>query len=577
MKLFRLYHALLWLLIAFSGTLCSPQYRQDAYTEQDKADVRHMVQVSEPGRPMLYNFADDAQYRFYKKQLHRSGINETTHPQLFRVLEETRKKHQQQAPPRFDAPRNESEEAAFPINIITSFDTKDQITYTSSALSSFPYKIYSSTISLGLFNQDGDSIGPSNSAEAYCDVRDLEVATKGTEPILAAVSDSTVTDTVHSFFSYFYHDAGGIHHGYFAATTANVVDSIINIDPMPCTLNDTVRGCNNDVCADTSVITVCMTRTTPACTYCNPGYADNFMFPMQGHIIYSGNVNVDTTTGKPNSGAFYNITVTRLPSGGGCDGIPLKGNFWDYVTVDGNKLSWNIDGAQFQNNCLQSGDSVIFQLTIFVKVGNKPAFATVTNAREADPPYFRIPPMQIVSGCLAEGTQVTLQNGQQRPIEAVEMLAQVKSGASTPPRCVKYNTIGRERKPMIRIKDDKGHELLVTEDHPVVLINTIKPAKDLKVQDKIQTDKGPAAILSLNREKYDGEVWNLALDRCNSSETAPDHTNATFYANGILVGDSKMQVYYKYYDARVSDTCHLPAEWKQDYENYLKKQGKAGK
>jgi hypothetical protein len=110
-------------------------------------------------------------------------------------------------------------------------------------------------------------------------------------------------------------------------------------------------------------------------------------------------------------------------------------------------------------------------------------------------------------------------------------------------------------------------------------VDNIKPAKDLKMQDRIQTDKGPAVIISLDREKFDGEVWNIALDRCNNNDVKPDHTNSTFFANGILVGDSKMQVYYKYYAPSVYQDCgsSLPAEWKQDYENYLKKQAKAAK
>jgi hypothetical protein len=288
-------------------------------------------------------------------------------------------------------------------------------------------------------------------------------------------------------------------------------------------------------------------------------------------VIYDGNVNVGPT-GKPNSGAYYNITVTRLPAGGGCV-VPLLDSFWNYVTVVDNKLSWDIDGALFRNSCLQNGDSVLFQMTIFVKVGNEPAFATITNASQADPPVTKIPPMQIVSGCIAKGTMITMDNGQQKAIENVAMLEKVKGKTAY---CVAYNTIGYEPQPLIRIIDDKGHNLLVTEDHPVATGSGIKPAKDLKVKDTIQTDKGNAIVISLKQEKYSGEVWNLALDKCAESDVAPGNSDAFFYANGILVGDSKMQAYYKHYEPRSHENILkvLPKEWHEDYMNSLKRKGK---
>ncbi|WP_143310342.1 Hint domain-containing protein [Chitinophaga vietnamensis] len=566
--------------MALWGCAPSEQHSLNTYSEQDRQDVKHLLQIGQTGKRMQFNFSDEAQYRLYTKMLYRSGINENTNPQFFKVLEATRQHHVKTLQPTAVLQDTASSfaEIAGPVNIITSFDTKDQVHYTTSGLSSIPIEVLSSTISLGLFNQNGDTIGPTVGKSAYLNSRDLQVATFGTENENALTGKvggkAARIDTVNSLFAYFYQDkSGDTHTGFQVASSANVVDSVINIKPMPCQLGQPVGECNNAPCADTSIITVCMTRKTPACTYCFGGLAPNFMFPLQGRIVYNGKVNVDGN-GKPNSGAFYNITVARLPVGGGCAGIPIGGNFWDYVTVKDSVLSWNVPTAQFQNSCLASGDQVLFQLTIFVKVGNQPAFATITNAASATPPTLKIPPMQIVSGCLAKGTNITMDGGKVMKIEDVPMQGKVMASPGKPAYCVEYNTTGHEPHPMIRVIDDKGHNLLVTQDHPMAIPGGIVQAAQLKVKDKILTDKGEASIVSLNQEKYSGEVWNLALTRCDKNQEAPGKNNALFYANGILVGDSRLQQYYKFEQPYAKDSIlkKLPKEWHQDYLNSLKKQ-----
>ncbi|RAJ05030.1 intein [Chitinophaga skermanii] len=541
--------------------------------EQEKADAKYMFAKLKEGRTLNLNFADSIQLRFYKNLLRRSGYTETSHPQFFAVLEQNRLAHVAKAPEMFES-RAAQGSTTEPIQQITSFNTNDHIKYNVSGLSSIPTEVLTSTISLSLYVPNGDTIGPAITETVYNYSRDLQGSTFGIDS--AAIADKLKYDTVYATFAYFYMTPDGVaHYGTQLATTTNVVDSIININPMPCTLGQPVNACDNNPCGDTNIITVCMTRKTPNCTYCSPGLVPNFMFPVTGYVIYDGNVSVDGN-GKPNNGAFANITVTKLPAGGGCAAIPLSGNFFDYVTVTGNKLSWNIPGAMFQNTCLASGDSVLYQLTLFVKVGPtyQPAFATVTNASDAvtNANQQKIPAMNIVSGCIAKGTMITLADGLQKKIEDVPMLAKLKNGEDKTAYCVEYNTIGREPKDLIRIQDDKGHQLLVTEDHPIVGVGFIKPAKDLKEKDKIQTDKGEATIISLKHEKYDGEVWNLALSKCESNDPKPGNDNATFFANGILVGDSRMQSYYKYFEPMQQENAlkKLPKEWHTDYHSTQK-------
>jgi hypothetical protein len=292
------------------------------------------------------------------------------------------------------------------------------------------------------------------------------------------------------------------------------------------------------------------------------------MFPMKGHIVYSGNVNVDGS-GKPSGGAFANVTLTKLPSGGGCPAIPLQGNFFDYATVTGNKLSWTLTPANFPNTCLASGDSVLFQMTVFVMVGTEPAFATISNAPNVDPPAQRIPPIHIVSGCMAEGTLIALADGKEVPIEKVAIESKVKTPDNRE-LIVDYSTTGTEADPSIRIKTNNKLNLLVTGAHPVVTTAGVQMAKDLHVGDTVLTQKGKSTITELVKEQYNGTVWNLAVSP--PGEETYDGEATTFFANGILVGDHKMQNYARYKIWTHEDVLkNLPEIWQQDYLNSKKK------
>lgn len=292
---------------------------------------------------------------------------------------------------------------------------------------------------------------------------------------------------------------------------------------------------------------------------------------MEGYIKYKGDVNVGPN-GKP-TGGFNSITLTRLPAGGGCPAIPLSGNFLDYVTVTGDSLYWNIDQAHFQNNCLASGDSVLFQMTllVFVRIGPnlEPAYATISNAADAQPPSVKIPKIQIVSGCLAAGTEIVMANGKEKKIEEIAIGEKVISNAQNRPLTVDYSTIGRESKPCLRIDDSKDHSILVTDAHPMITPTGVVLARDLKIGDSVVTRDGVTEIVAIANEQHDGEVWNLSVGGNESDGLRRDFTNSTFYANGFLVGDHKMQSHHQYNRqlSRNEVLQRLPEEWHKDFLN----------
>ena len=105
--------------------------------------------------------------------------------------------------------------------------------------------------------------------------------------------------------------------------------------------------------------------------------------------------------------------------------------------------------------------------------------------------------------------------------------------------------LGTERSPMVRIEDERGRSLLLTENHPIDVVGRgMVLAKHLKAGDKVTTKDGPSALVSVDRKEYTGTVYNLKVGSRSEMQTlAKDQT--TMYANGFLVGDAQVQGDYE--------------------------------
>ena len=64
-------------------------------------------------------------------------------------------------------------------------------------------------------------------------------------------------------------------------------------------------------------------------------------------------------------------------------------------------------------------------------------------------------------------------------------------------------------------------------------------ARELQIGDRLETDDGVAHVVSVTREAYDGQVWNLVLG--TPEELKARGSATTMVANHIVVGDSRMQ------------------------------------
>jgi hypothetical protein len=172
-------------------------------------------------------------------------------------------------------------------------------------------------------------------------------------------------------------------------------------------------------------------------------------------------------------------------------------------------------------------------------------------------------------GCMPVGTQIEMADGSKASIEKLAVGQKVMAGENGKALTVVDVVEGAERKPLVRLVDSSGHTLSVTDTHPMPTADSrILQARELMVGDKIQTADGLSTIVSVEKEDYEGPVYNLVLGT-PEERAALGNTETTMYANGVLVGDAQMQSLIKLradeaaLEKRMSS---LPGELRHDYE-----------
>ncbi|MCP3057901.1 Hint domain-containing protein [Myxococcus sp. K38C18041901] len=149
--------------------------------------------------------------------------------------------------------------------------------------------------------------------------------------------------------------------------------------------------------------------------------------------------------------------------------------------------------------------------------------------------------LNVLNSCMAEGTKVTLADGTRAAIETLKVGDKVRSNASGRVLTVQDFIFGREPKPLVRLRDDQGHDLRLTEKHPVLLTSgLVVPADKVQVKDQVRTESGTAFITATERVPYDGKVYNLKLGTPEELESLGPNER-TLFADGVLVGDDTMQ------------------------------------
>ncbi|MEM9544899.1 MAG: Hint domain-containing protein [Bacteroidota bacterium] len=234
--------------------------------------------------------------------------------------------------------------------------------------------------------------------------------------------------------------------------------------------------------------------------------------------------------------------------------VPLPANF--KINDDNSKiLDYCFTSAEFPNDgCLTTwrGD-VNLNLEVWVELivdgtGSNIGSATVSSSACAgigEPWCAAMPTIQVVQGCLANGTQITMADGSKRNIENFNGMGseEVLAGDGSS-HTVSANTVGVEFIPMYEINTDNGKSVLMSSKHAVPTARGVVLAKHLKVGDELTTmangEPVAAKISSIDRVEYTDEVHNLITGTVAEGEAG----TTTMYANDVLVGDLRMQVYH---------------------------------
>jgi hypothetical protein len=217
-------------------------------------------------------------------------------------------------------------------------------------------------------------------------------------------------------------------------------------------------------------------------------------------------------------------------------------------------------------NCVDNAQNVRLEIWTYAE-------GTCPDPWGGPPEPFRCPskvevkPVDYKRVCMAEGTRVTRADGRPVTVEQVKvgdkLLANGKGLALT------VTTVhrGGESKPLVKLRDDQGDEVRVTDTHPMVsAARGVVQAGELKPGEAVLTRSGARKLVSVERVPYQGLVYNFSLG--TSEELAGLGPEArTMFANGFLVGDSQMQTELekqKRVDAR-EVLARLNGAWHQDF------------
>ncbi len=138
-----------------------------------------------------------------------------------------------------------------------------------------------------------------------------------------------------------------------------------------------------------------------------------------------------------------------------------------------------------------------------------------------------IPPLRLYWGCFGSDTPILMADNRIKMIQDIiegDCVA-TKLGTSQ----VKSTCHGPEDV-LIRIETRNGHQVLVTETHPILSQRGLLPANKLNAADLIITVDGPSELAQLHEEPYGGMVYNITLE-----------TSDLIIADGIYAGDMAAQ------------------------------------
>jgi hypothetical protein len=557
----RVFSALLCLLALVGGIGCQTQMegstskRLVEFSPSVLSDHEYMRQLiaSKGGGTLKLDLSDEVQYRFLRARVAASGKTPESSPQFFAMLEKLRSRHQEQkssqvTPFAENAPRDHLIGSYVVLPGGTEFEATAFATIQGGADYNF--------VDVVVWDQNQtQQLSDYGWGEVFGDGRKLKARATGPMPFVG--DDIFIVDSVNLI------SKGGVDEVYMtSAPVSGTPPGGLVFHPKDATKD--------------GIVTICLDRNYGDCDYPMVGFRQ-VQIPLKGSITFPFKVLQILNTGQ---------TYVKLVEEGGGPREMTFGPFFNFVKINPNdprQVFWDVPQHMgvFNGILFQRYEDVDFFLSIQVKMERPtnnapPTIVTRQIASVSSPSTVGMPSVpkhQIVYSCLAKGTQILMADGKTVNIEEITKGSKVVADGSGVALRVTDVSVGIERIPMVRIQDDAGHELLMTASHPVLTPDRgVVWAEELTVGSKVLTRSGPRKLVSVKRELYHDQVYNLKLDTSTlAQKTFPE--GSSMYANGFLVGDLGLQKAHEFKNSedRTADVLRrLPSRWHKDYQNSLK-------
>ena len=554
------------------------------------ADRQYVRALAPRGVAFGINHADPRQHRFVVTRMKLAGKTRESSPQLFKMRDERKASQEAKGlrPGAVAAIAASDGKRASQHDALTTTVSQESQTILSGALASRQDQLSYGYVDSATWDEFGNPLGEMTLVEVF-----------GNMPfsVTQSLGDPAMAEGEHvegdSFLSETLAGSSRLQQSYVIAEPQPILS--VNALDLPTVEHPT------DVDGNGAAV-VCLDRQwTLDCEYNNTGML-TLKVPLKGSVSVNGvGTNIDTaalalykTAAGPHPGKIY---VTLGTNGGGCQ-LPQSGqnittmhDFWRRTTAtpanNPTKLSWDLHTdpatwASFSDSCRLVQDTAYVTMEIPVPYVNhisgvRGSFpVTISNApsdRPLFPPNLQFsPPLRITNSCLAEGTLVAVAGGEPRPVEELGIGDAVLSPYASS-LTITDTAAGTERQPMVRIADASGRELLMTETHPLQVVDRgMVPAKLLAVGDRVVTDRGASELVRVTRESYTGRVFNLKVGTPEEARALGVDQTAVF-ANGFVVGDGQIQGKYESLEMHAGDAAArktLPMRWRTDYLTSLR-------
>jgi hypothetical protein len=439
-----------------------------------------------------------------------------------------------------------------PITSITSFQSTSASTrsYATSGLVSLPGQPQTCTQTLQILDEQGNPNGQADSVTQVLACENVQLYATGTlDPSDKWAKAALTTRWIDQ--------SGTPYVSVMAAEGSAVPTKIVSTDP-------------NDKNGD-QMIKFCFGRSSADCDYAPSGSsAQNVILPINGNASYSGAL-VDPKTDS-NASVYIAITQPTPQAGGGCNLVAdTKAFMQQYVTLSNSNMTvnWANPGVLFpaiNSACMPNGSVVYFNMMMNLDLAGTislPTFFGISSAPNTPVStgyYLQLAQTRVYYSCLVAGTMVDMADGSRRAIEDIVVGDKVLDGNGIARR-VESTFVGDEKE-VVRIAAGPV-ALGVSAGHPVMTTDGVRLAKFVQAGDKVRIRTGGqdavVTVTTAALEPYGGKVYNLRLEKdltqagmtkigfagagLNGAGLTQDG-DATFFGNGVLVGDNEAQWRY---------------------------------